>query len=43
MTAEDCYWGTVLACAEMARFGVVSFSDMYYATEERAVRCSRPA
>ena len=36
MTAEDCYWGTVLACAEMARFGVVSFSDMYYATEERA-------
>ena len=36
MTAEDCYWGTVLACAEMARFGVVSFSDMYYATEGRA-------
>lgn len=35
MTAEDCYWGTVLACAEMARFGVVSFSDMYYATEGR--------
>ena len=33
MTAEDCYWGTVLACAEMARFGVVSFSDMYYASE----------
>ena len=29
MTAEDCYWGTVLACA------VVSFSDMYYASEER--------
>ncbi len=36
MTAEDCYWGTVLACAEMARYGVVSFSDMYYASEERA-------
>ena len=35
MTAEDCYWGTVLACAEMARYGVVSFSDMYYATEGR--------
>lgn len=35
MTADDCYWGTVLACAEMARFGVVSFSDMYYATERR--------
>ena len=36
MTAEDCYWGTVLACAEMARFGVVSFSDMYYASEGRS-------
>lgn len=35
MTAEDCYWGTVLACAEMARYGVVSFSDMYYASEGR--------
>ena len=36
MTGDDCYWGTVLACAEMARYGVVSFSDMYYATEGRA-------
>ena len=35
MTPEDMYWGTVLACAEMARFGTVSFSDMYYATPER--------
>lgn len=23
------YWGTLLACAEMLRFGTVSFSDMY--------------
>ena len=36
MTPEDNYWATLLACAEMARFGVVSFSDMYYATRERA-------
>lgn len=35
MTGEDNYWGTLLACAEMARFGVVSFSDMYYHTDER--------
>lgn len=36
MTSEDTYWATVLACAEMARYGVVGFSDMYYATRERA-------
>lgn len=35
MTAEDNYWATLLACAEMARYGVVSFSDMYYHTDER--------
>lgn len=35
MTPEDNYWATVLACAEMARYGVVSFSDMYYCTDER--------
>ena len=35
MTPEDNYWAIVLACAEMARYGVVSFSDMYYATPER--------
>ncbi|NHM13190.1 amidohydrolase family protein [Xiamenia xianingshaonis] len=33
ITPEDCYWATMLACAEMARFGVVSFSDMYYHME----------
>ena len=36
MTPEDNYWAALLACAEMARYGVVSFSDMYYATPERA-------
>lgn len=36
MTPEDNYWATLLACAEMARYGVVGFSDMYYATRERA-------
>ena len=36
MTPEDNYWATLLACAEMSRYGVVSFSDMYYATPERA-------
>ena len=30
MTPEDNYWGTLLACAEMARYGTVGFSDMYY-------------
>ncbi len=35
MTPEDNYWACKLALAEMARFGVVSMSDMYYATPER--------
>lgn len=36
MTGEDAYWATLLGCAEMARYGVVSFSDMYMFTPERA-------
>ena len=36
MNGEDNYWATLLACAEMARYGCVSFSDMYYWTPERA-------
>ncbi len=36
MTAEDNYWATLLSCAEMARYGCVSYSDMYYHTPERA-------
>ena len=35
MNADDNYWGTVLACAEMLRYGVVSFTDMYYASDRR--------
>lgn len=36
MTPEDCYWGTLLSCAEMARYGVVSCSDMYYHMDQGA-------
>ncbi len=36
MTGEDNYWATLLSCAEMARYGTVGFSDMYYYTPERA-------
>lgn len=36
MTDDDNYWATLLACAEMSRYGVVGFSDMYYSTRDRA-------
>ena len=36
ITPEDCYWATLLSCAEMARYGVVSFSDMYYHMDQGA-------
>ena len=36
MTGDDNYGATLLSCAEMARYGTVSFSDMYYHTPERA-------
>ncbi len=36
MTPEDAYWATLLSLAEMARFGCVSYSDMYYHTPKRA-------
>lgn len=36
ITPEDCYWGTLLACAEMARYGCVGFSDMYYHMDQVA-------
>lgn len=36
ITPEGNYWAMTLACAELARYGGVSFSDMYYATRERA-------
>lgn len=47
MTPEDCYWATKLACAEMLRYGTVSFSDMYYhlrdcarAVSETGMKCN---
>lgn len=30
MTAEDAYWGALLACAELIRSGVVGFGDQYF-------------
>ena len=36
MSAEDMYWGMLLACAEAARYGTVSFSDMYFHEHHRA-------
>lgn len=30
LTAEDIYWGTLLAAAEMIRSGTVGFADMYF-------------
>ena len=36
MTAEDAYWGTMLAVAESIKGGVTCFSDMYFYTAEIA-------
>jgi len=36
MTAEDIYWGTLLAIMEMLRTGTTSFIDMYVFTNEVA-------
>ena len=36
MTADHQYWGCMLAQAEMLRYGVVSYTDMYFATCDRA-------
>ena len=33
---EFCYWGTLLACLEMARSGTTTFADMYYFEDEIA-------
>ena len=35
MDGADNYAGSLIAIAEMLRFGVVSYSDMYYFTEDR--------
>lgn len=39
LTKDDIYWGTSLAIAEMLKFGVISFSDMYYHTKEIIDAC----
>ncbi len=36
ITDDDAYVATMLGIAEMLRFGVVSFSDMYYQSDARA-------
>lgn len=36
MTDKDSYYATLAGIAEMLRFGVVSFTDMYYHSEARA-------
>jgi 5-methylthioadenosine/S-adenosylhomocysteine deaminase len=41
LNAEDVYWGTLLACAEMIRSGTVGFADMYFFVEEVAQAVDR--
>ncbi len=36
LTAEDVYWGTLLACIEMIRSGTTTFADMYFFMDEAA-------
>lgn len=34
LTEEDVYYGSLLGCLEMLRFGITSFNDMYFFPEE---------
>ena len=44
LTAEDVYWGTLLACAEMIRSGTTCFADMYFFMDAAAgPRSTHPA
>lgn len=36
MTAEDIYWGTMLAIVEMIKSGTTTFADMYFCMDEVA-------
>ncbi|NLV17025.1 MAG: amidohydrolase [Syntrophomonadaceae bacterium] len=36
LTAEDCYWGTMLAAAEMIKSGTTCFADMYFHMDQVA-------
>lgn len=47
LTAEDCYWGTMLGITEMIKSGTTCFADMYFhmervaeAVEETGIRAS---
>src|SRR3972149_2329086 len=39
LTAEDCYIGSLLGCLESIKFGVTTFSDMYWFSDETAKAC----
>ncbi|CAB1128736.1 5-methylthioadenosine/S-adenosylhomocysteine deaminase [Candidatus Hydrogenisulfobacillus filiaventi] len=41
LTAEDIYWGTLLAAAEMIRGGTVGFADMYFEVDAVAAAVER--
>jgi len=34
LTKEDVYYGSILGCLEMLRFGVTTFNEMYFFSEE---------
>lgn len=36
MTADDHKWGMLMGLAEMARYGIVSCTDMYFESDLRA-------
>ncbi|MFX1512310.1 MAG: amidohydrolase family protein [Promethearchaeota archaeon] len=36
MTADDCYWGTLLGCAEMISGGSIGFIDQYFYADKIA-------
>ncbi|MBZ2186229.1 MAG: amidohydrolase [Bryobacter sp.] len=42
VTADFCYWGTLLGCLEMMLSGTTTYTDMYY-FEEEVARATREA
>lgn len=40
LTAEDVYWGTQLAIAEMLASGTTAFADMYFFMDQVALACA---
>lgn len=43
MEKKHHYWGCMLSQAEMLRYGVVGYTDMYFATIDRCEATSRRA